>query len=125
MSSTLLVIAAILLALLGVLHSIIGEASIIRPLLRRDDLPVVLGGQDYTAGVIRFAWHITSLLAIGLAVVLVLSAFGSNWRAIATAVGVMCLVCAVLPVVYTRGRHPSWAIFGVAGAICLAAAIIA
>jgi len=50
MSPTLLVIAAVLLAALGVLHSILGERLIIRSLVRRDDLPPVLGGQAYTAG---------------------------------------------------------------------------
>jgi len=124
MSSTLLVIAAVLLVALGVLHSILGERYIIRHLLGRDDLPSVLGGQTYTAGVIRFAWHITSLLAIGIAAVLALIAFGADWRGIAIAIGVTCLACAVLPVLYTRGRHLSWAVFGAAGVLCLVAAII-
>lgn len=124
MSPTLLVIAAVLLAALGVLHSILGERLIIRSLVRRDDLPPVLGGQAYTAGVIRFAWHITSILAIGLAAVLAVIASGSDWRAIVIAIGVTCLACAVLPVISTRGRHVSWAVFLAAGVLCLAAAII-
>ncbi len=124
MSSTLLVIAAVLLVILGVGHSIVGERYIIRHLVRRDDLPPVLGGQTFTAGVIRFAWHITSILAIGMAAVLTLLAVGADWRAIAIAVGVTCLVCAVLPVIYTRARHVSWAIFLAVGVLCIAAAIV-
>lgn len=124
MSSTLLVIAAVLLVVLGVGHSIVGERYVVRHLVRRDDLPPVLGGQAFTAGVIRFAWHITSILAIGFAAVLALIAFGADWRAIAIAIGVTCLVCAVLPVIYTRGRHVSWAIFVAAGGLCIAAAIV-
>lgn len=120
----MLLTAAILLAGLGVFHSVLGERYIIRRLLRRDDLPTLFGGTTFTAGTIRFAWHITTLLALGIAAVLVALAFELGERAILTTIGATLLVCAVLPIVFTRGRHLSWLVFLVAGGCCIAAAVL-
>lgn len=125
MAAPVLFIAAALLIALGLFHSFLGERYIIRRLLRRDDLPKLFGGQEFTAGTIRFAWHITTLLAFGVAAVLVLVALGADQRAVVAAVGITCLACAVPPVVFTRGRHLSWAVFLTAGVLCLVAAMIA
>ncbi|MCP2638275.1 hypothetical protein K0817_017105 [Microbacterium sp. HD4P20] len=123
-AAPVLFIAATLLVALGLFHSILGERYIIRRLLRRDDLPKLFGGPEFTAGTIRFAWHITTLLAFGVAAVLVLAALDADQRAIVAAIGITCLACAVLPIIFTRGRHLSWAIFLVAGALCLVAAVV-
>jgi hypothetical protein len=120
----LLLVAAALLVALGLFHSILGERYIIRRLLRRDDLPELFGGQAFTAGTIRFAWHITTLLALGIAAVLVLTAVDAGQRATVAAIGITCLACAVLPVVFTRGRHLSWAVFLLVGCLCLGAAVL-
>lgn len=123
-AAPVLFIAAALLVALGAFHSILGERYIIRRLLRREDLPKLFGGREFTAGTIRFAWHITTLLAFGVAAVLVLAAVDADQRAVVAAIGITCLACAVLPIVFTRGRHLSWAIFLAAGVLCLVAAII-
>jgi hypothetical protein len=77
------------------------------------------GGRTIAAGTIRFAWHVTSVLAITIGVALALFGLGASPAAIVGSVGVMLVFCSVLPIVYTRGRHPSWVIFAVAGALCL------
>lgn len=118
----MLIVAAALIAVLGVAHSILGERYILRRLLRRDDLPRLLGGTSFTAGTIRFAWHITSLLALGLATVIALVALDAGDASILLAIGITFLACAILPVIATRGRHLSWAVFLAAGILCLVGA---
>ncbi len=120
----MLIVAAALLVALGLFHSVLGERYIIRRLLRRDDLPKLFGGTSFTAGTIRFAWHITTLFAFGLAAVLVLAELGAGVAAMVLAVGVTSLACAVLPIVFTRGRHLSWLVFLAVGALCLGWAIV-
>ena len=115
----MLIAAAVLIAGLGLFHSILGERYIIRRLLRRDDLPRLFGGTTFTAGVIRFAWHTTTLLAFGLAAVLVLIALDAHESAILIALAVTFFACAVLPIIYTRGRHLAWLVFLLAGVLCL------
>jgi hypothetical protein len=115
----MLYIAAGLIAALGLFHSILGEIYIVRRLLRREDLPKLFGGVEFTRGTIRFAWHITTLLALGISVMLVQFAVGAHATAIVAAIGWTLLACAVLPIVYTRGRHLSWLVFLVSGVACL------
>lgn len=112
--------ASALVAVLGVAHSVLGERYIIRRLLRRDDLPKLFGGAEFTARTIRFAWHVTSVLAIGLAVVLALFAADATQRVIVGVLGVTLLASGVLPLVFTRGRHLSWVVFFAAGGLTLA-----
>ncbi|MCH1883370.1 hypothetical protein [Agrococcus sp. ARC_14] len=117
----MLVVAAALVALLGIAHSILGEVAIIRPMERQTQLPK-LRGADFPLNTIRFAWHVTSLLALGFAVVLLQLASGIPPHAVVAAIGWTLLACSVLPLVWSRGRHPSWIIFIIAGALCLLSA---
>lgn len=115
-----LIAAAVLIAALGIAHSILGEKYIIRWLLAHD-LPRILGGASFTAGTIRFAWHITTVLFLGLAAVLVALALGAGSATIVFVIGCTFIVSAALPIWFTRGRHLSWVVLLAAGALCLAA----
>lgn len=117
-----LIAAAVLIAALGVAHSILGEKYIIGWLLKHD-LPRLFGGTSFTAGTIRFAWHITTVLFLGLAAVLVALALGAGPAIVVSVVGSTFIVSAVLPLWFTRGRHLSWVVLLAAGAICLGAAV--
>ncbi|SFD42135.1 hypothetical protein [Pseudoalteromonas denitrificans] len=66
----MLVIAAILLFIMALVHSYLGERYILIRLFRRDNLPHLAGSDFFTKGTLRFAWHITSFAWIGLAVLL-------------------------------------------------------
>ncbi|MDC7807411.1 hypothetical protein PQS31_11325 [Luteimonas sp BLCC-B24] len=57
----LLYLAAFLAATLGVAHSILGERYILVRLFRRNNLPKLFGGTEFTTRTLRFAWHITPL----------------------------------------------------------------
>ncbi|MDQ0643137.1 hypothetical protein [Microbacterium murale] len=117
-----LIAAAVLIALLGVAHSILGEKHIIRWLLAHD-LPRLLGGVSFTAGTIRFAWHLTTVLFLGLAGVLLVVTLGASASAVLMVVGSTFVLCAVLPIWFTRGRHISWVILLVAGGLCFWGAV--
>jgi hypothetical protein len=117
----MLIVAAVLIGALGIAHSILGERYIIGWLLRHD-LPQLLGGTEFAAGTIRFAWHITTVLALGIALVLGLAASGASQSTLVSVIGWTLIACGVLPVYFTRGRHLSWVVFFAAGILCVLAA---
>ena len=111
--------AATLIFLLGLAHSILGERYILVRLFRRQDLPMLFGGTAFTTRTLRFAWHLTTVIAWGLAaVVLQLDALPHGpGRAIALTIGGTLIVSCLLPLAFTRGRHLSWVVLFVAGAL--------
>jgi len=111
--------AAFLIAALGIAHSFLGERYILIRLFRRDNLPRLFGGTEFTVRTLRFAWHITSVLAFGFAVVLFQLAGQASASALASAIGWTFIACGLLPLVLTRGRHLSWLVFFAAGGLCL------
>jgi hypothetical protein len=63
----MLVAAAVLMFLLGLAHSVLGERYLLIRLFRRPDLPTLFGGTAFTTQTLRFAWHLTTVIAWGLA----------------------------------------------------------
>lgn len=116
---SLLQLAAVLLFLLGLAHSVLGERYILIRLFRRSDLPKLFGGTAFTTRTLRFAWHITTVLWWGLAALLWrLSAGAGDTEELLHIVGLTCIACGLLPLVITRGRHLSWLVlFGAGGLI--------
>lgn len=114
----MLFVAAALVAVIGVAHSILGEIYILHPLYRQPNLPK-LRGAEFPLSTIRFAWHVTSLLLLGVAVVLLQVASGISVDAVVAAIGWTLLACSALPLIYSRGKHPSWILLLSAGAACL------
>ncbi|WP_426187274.1 hypothetical protein [Microbacterium sp. TWP3-1-2b2] len=114
--------AAALIAFLGIAHSFLGEKHIIGWLLKHD-LPRLFGGTSFTAGTIRFAWHITTVLFLGLAAVLFVIASGAPSSTVLVVIGSTLILSAVLPIWFTRARHISWVVLLVAGVLCLWGAV--
>jgi hypothetical protein len=112
-----LMVAAILIAVLGVAHSILGEKHIIGWLLTHD-LPHLFGGRSFTAGTIRFAWHITTVLFLGVSGVLFVIALDAPASTVLVVIGSTLILSSVLPIWFTRGRHVSWVVLLVAGCLC-------
>lgn len=108
-----LAIAAILCVLLALAHSYLGERYILIRLFRRDDLPKILGSSSFTRQTLRLAWHITTVLALGLAALLVLLAVPDRGttRAITQVISISFAISGVIALVVSRGRHLSWVIF--------------
>ncbi len=112
--------AGILVAGLGVFHSVMGERYVVRRLLRRDNLPKLFGDDSFTKLTIRYAWHLLTIVVFAMAAILFWAAArptigGRAWPAgiVACALG----AAAVWGIVSTRGRHLSWIVL--AGAAIL------
>ncbi len=122
----LLYVAAFLLVSIGIIHSVLGERFVLRRLARLDNLPrLVLGGQEMMVPLLRFAWHITTIAWFGFAAIVALMAHGSLSNVSAAwVVAATFLLCGVISVIASRGRHYSWIIFLVVGLIALYEAAI-
>jgi len=115
-----LVACAVLVASLGLFHSIAGERYIIRRLLRRADLPRLFGGDSFTRLTLRYAWHLLTIFCLLAAAVLVAIAaepIDATGRVVAQATSVGLAVAGLWGLVATRGRHLSWVALFAAAAL--------
>ncbi|MGY0560414.1 MULTISPECIES: hypothetical protein [unclassified Luteimonas] len=120
---TTLHVGSVLLFLLGLAHSLLGERYILIRLFRRDHLPRLFGGTAFTIRTLRFAWHITTVAWWGMAVLLWQAASGDLGRSqLLTVLGWTMLLSGMLPLVMTRGRHLSWVVLFFVGGLALWAA---
>jgi len=118
-------LAAFLAMLLGVAHSVLGERLLLKRLLRRpEDLPKLFGGTDFTASLLRFAWHVTSITWAGLGGVLLVMAHPPvSTAALGMVVGATFLVQFLLTLVASRGKHFAWVFFLAIGVLTLYATL--
>jgi hypothetical protein len=109
----MLYLGCVLAILIGFIHSYLGEKYILIRLLRRDDLPKLLGSDWFTKRVLRFAWHITTLAWWGFAAILYLLAEpGADLRhGILLVTGTVFLLSGALSAGFTQGKHLSWVVF--------------
>lgn len=85
-------------------HSLLGERKLIGPLTRALLPPLPLP-PAFVKGTLRFAWHLTSLAWLGLAVCIGL------WPQCAGVVGVTLLLSGAIAFVGSKGTHFAWALF--------------
>ncbi|WP_407317252.1 DUF3995 domain-containing protein [Isoptericola halotolerans] len=109
----MLLTAAVLLIVVGVLHSVLGELFVLRSLLAASGWRVRLPRQ-HAEGLLRGAWHLTSIAWWAAAGVLL----GGSAPVV---MGVMCLASAALCFAIVRW-HLAWPLFTAAGLLSLAAA---
>ena len=111
--NTGLLLAAALIALTAIAHSVLGERYILTRLFRRADLPTLFGSDEFTRRTLRFAWHITSVAWLGLAgALMVLAGDGAPTRAaLVQVVGATFAASAGIAALGSRGRHLSWIVF--------------
>ena len=57
----LLLFAALVVGVIGLVHSILGERVVLPRLFSLPDLPLLRRDRTYTVAVLRYAWHVTSL----------------------------------------------------------------
>jgi hypothetical protein len=113
-------IAAALIFALGAAHSYLGERYLLMRLFRRDSLPKLLGGTEFTKQTLRFAWHLITVAWWGLALLLLQAAQGGLTATSAVQViGWTAIVSGLFPLVFTRGRHLSWIVMFAIGALAL------
>ena len=99
-------------------HSYFGERRLIGPLVASNVgvMSVVLAKQ-----IVRFAWHLTSLLWVGqvLLFVRVANDPSSLDRAVIGGIGVLHLGAGLFDAVFTRGRHIGWPLLAAIGCFAL------
>lgn len=97
--------AASLLAVLALVHTVLGERYILRRLDKRD-LPHLFGDDSFTKQTLRFVWHALTLVWLGVAASLVLNPTDAFvWMAV-----IVIAATAALTIIVSRGRHLSWAV---------------
>ena len=108
-----LVSAALLAVFLAAAHSYLGERYILIRLFRRGDLPRLRGGTSFTQDTLRLAWHVTSVLALGFAGILVALARpgGVEPGVLGRVIAATFAVSGLVALVGSRGRHLSWIVF--------------
>lgn len=109
----MLLIGTILLVIIGIVHSYLGEKYLLIRLFRREDLPKLLGSDWFTKRVLRFAWHLTSIAWWGFAAILyVLSTPSENVKGeILIIISVVFVLSGIVSLLFSRGKHLSWLFF--------------
>ncbi len=108
-----LLIAAALLALAAIVHSVLGERYILIRLFRRDNLPRLFGSDWFTKRTLRFVWHVTSVAWLGFAATLALLAQSAapTPNMILMVVAITFFLTAAIAGLASRGKHLSWLVF--------------
>jgi hypothetical protein len=135
MMSYPLTAAAILTVAVGIAHSYLGERYVLVRLLRRDDLPHLLGSDWFTKRTLRFAWHLTTVAWFGVAILMLILADDVGRSAPSTAIlstvhphalaqslsrtiaGIFG-ISAVMTAAATRGKHLAWPVFATIAVLC-------
>lgn len=116
----MLLVASALVFITGLAHSYLGERYILIRLFKGQQLPKLFGSSAFTIGTLRFAWHITTVVWWGIAYLLFLAAEGSVSKdQFLAVIGTTSLVSAALPLYFTRGKHLSWVVLLLVGALLL------
>ena len=112
----MLFIAAVILVIIGLVHSYLGERYILTRLFKRDNIPQLFGSSHFTKGTLRFCWHVMTLTAFGFAAILANSATVDVYNL--KVIGIVFLLSGLLAIFYTKGRHLSWIAFFTVSALC-------
>ena len=111
----MLISAAILLFLVSFAHSYLGERYILRRLFR-GELPALFGSDWFTKRTLRFAWHITTVMWVGFAIILLAIHFDCPLRkAVLMTISLIFFSSGVLAAAFSKFRHLSWIVFVLVG----------
>jgi hypothetical protein len=85
------------------------------PLQKAQGLPPVRGSVQTTKATLRFTWHVTSVLGIGIAAILFYYAefteFNSEQIYILRILSLTFLASFIVAIVGSKAKHPSWIVF--------------
>ena len=109
------------LVITTIVHSFAGERYLLRPLFKYRGNHVL--DNELARMVIRFAWHITSISWLVLAIILYALAFDPNnlRTIILISVGSSFTVIGLFDLVASKGRHIGWPLLTLIGLSTLAA----
>jgi hypothetical protein len=118
LSNGLLFTAALLLLITAIAHSVLGEGRLLGPLLARREGVL---SSDLARVIFRFAWHLTSVTWVLLALILLQlirePATARFWAAAGT--GLAFTGIGLFDAVATRGRHVGWPLLTAIGVAAL------
>lgn len=110
---SLLYFAAFLLVVVSFAHSYLGERFILSRLFKRDNLPKILGSDDFTKRTLRFAWHLTSVAWLGLASIIVALAQPElSEQLVGKIIAGTFALHFLMALFGSKGKHLSWILFG-------------
>jgi hypothetical protein len=126
-----LLIAACLIFLLGIFHSVLGEIKIFMRMKNAEELPVLRGipllwnRPDAARITIRMVWHLATVLAFCIATILTLlslrSSLSENEVCFVKIIGSSMLLSFVLSLIVSKGSHMAWIFFLAIGMLCFIA----
>lgn len=121
----MIITSAILLVLVGLMHSVLGQRNLIAPLLAREDFPVVLGSQRNGRLTLWFGWHALTFFWWAQAIVLWRMAGDTGLAGQTTlfAWSFACVAIGLTALIVSKGKHLSWVFFLPIAALLGAAAI--
>jgi hypothetical protein len=112
---SLLLVAAILMLVTGAAHSVLGELLILRHMASFQGVPPLLGSLELTKRTLRFSWHLPTLLASGMALILLrytaLAQLGDGETFVIRTISGAMLACSIVTLAVSRGKHPGWVAF--------------
>lgn len=120
--SELMVWACIILLLVtSLLHSVAGELMLINPLLKDRENHILKHGLARL--LIRFVWHVASIMWVLLAVILysVFIAKPASLEAILTGIGISFALIGLFDLIVSKGRHIGWPFLTAIGVTALLA----
>ena len=109
-----LMAAGVLSILIGAAHSYLGERLLLGPLFRHGELTKLLGSTTFARHTLRFTWHLTTVLAVGIGfiiIVLSLSPVDPKTAWVLRAFAVTFAISSLVSLGGARGKHFSWWVF--------------
>jgi hypothetical protein len=110
-----LIVSGILLVVMSIAHSVIGEIRVISPLKNTHDLPLVSGSVHQTKLTLRFTWHLTTVLGVGISVILLyysgFQTFSTDQIFVLRIFAFTFFISFLVSLIGSRAKHPSWIIF--------------
>lgn len=113
-----LLVAAVVVAFIGCVHSYLGERLVFPRLFALPDLPLLRRDRTYTENVLRYAWHVTSVAWWSASAMLVAFWWGAgDARHTSLLIIAAMLLLTGLIILSTCGRrHPAWPLLLIAAA---------
>jgi hypothetical protein len=115
-----LLAGGILSTLIGIAHSVLGEKLLLGPIFQRGDLPRLFGSRAFARRTMRFAWHLTTVLLVGIGAVVVALSFAqlepqAIW--ILRVFAITFCACSLASIIGARAKHFSWWVFLIIAAL--------
>lgn len=123
MTSLPLAAAAALTVFIGIVHSWLGEVKIVTPLVAGPVRAPLMEKSAFARGVVRFAWHITTIAWWGFAAILAGFAtgpLGGHDKLVLVAIAATFVISGLLTLISSRGRHLAWPVFLAIGVLSIA-----